>query len=230
MTNAKEPKQTAHTTENGRLVSESLRLSCTSLGPTTSSSIAERSVQWHENRLEERKSDLDQRLHKSIVKINSGRLEVQEELARMKKSSSTGNLDSLARKTNGLVLPHQKGHQQVKSPGNTSSTPQLRHKRRQSSGAITGLPGPPSHGANSTKERPKVSIIVGSEDNDSDNSDPDKPPHTDKSHKTLAQRTLSVTSCQLGRECSSARSELNKFENTTKRYTKELNGKTKHGK
>ncbi|KAH3738008.1 hypothetical protein DPMN_044611 [Dreissena polymorpha] len=93
-----ESKQEAKETD---ILKESLLLSCSTVGRTTSSCMAERSVQWHEHKLSEQKSELDQKLYKSIIKINSERLEIVDELSKLKKSSSTGALESTGKNEAG---------------------------------------------------------------------------------------------------------------------------------
>lgn len=74
---------------------ESLLLPCTSTGKTTSASMAERSNVWAANKLLEKKTILDKKLYKSIVKLNVDRLIVVHELSNLRKSASTGALDRI---------------------------------------------------------------------------------------------------------------------------------------
>ena len=54
--------------KNKKLTAEILMLPCTAIGQTTSSTIAEKSNIWAEQRLAERKNELDIKLYKNVIK------------------------------------------------------------------------------------------------------------------------------------------------------------------
>ncbi|KAH3738007.1 hypothetical protein DPMN_044610 [Dreissena polymorpha] len=108
----------------------------------------------------------------------------------------------------------------------------MMERRRQSYGDIQGL-GTLNGSRKKTLLRhsdtdSNIAITLGGDSSGDESSGDDKRHHVGHGHDGHAlHRTISVTSCQFGRDCGSARSELEKFKNATKRYTNELSGKTK---
>ena len=65
-------------------------------GPkTTSTKLAEKSYIWSENKLYATTSNLDKQLHHSMSKLNADRLEIVNDLAKLKRSSSSETLTSM---------------------------------------------------------------------------------------------------------------------------------------
>jgi hypothetical protein len=211
---------------------ESLMLPCTSAGKTTSASIAEKSNVWAENKLLEKKSVLDEKLHKSIVKMNTNKLEIVHELTKLRKSASTGALERLNKQKEGRQsqLTHTDKSAMVKSSSKTSVKSDHSQDNKISEGAPAATPHTKTKSETLLKQsdsRAKISITLGGDSSSDDDTNGDG---NGENHIHDHKHTFSVTACPFGRECSSHRSELRKFENATKRYTRLLSPKPKNGK
>lgn len=210
------------------LLKESLLLSCTTVGRTISSSHAEKSVNWEENRLGQIKTKLDDSLYKCMVKLNSDKLEIVDELVQLRKSRSASSLDSLdktrEKKVQTSRLVNSDGHngqvdrrRSIDGPELSSSITSLKRLRQKTL-------------AKEQDQRKKISVKMGG-DSSEESSDEEKvamETATCGRHSSGVRRTISVVSCQFGRECGSARSELQKFENASRRYTNQFGGKLTH--
>lgn len=218
------PDSSYRNEKDTKAMKESLLLPCTSSGKTTSASIAEKSNVWAENRLTERKLALDKKLYRNIVKLNVDRLEVVEELTKLKKSSSTGALDKLVKpKDNqlgdGLASPVTHLSATVLSRRSSTDYSGLEKEKERKQKASDVIDKRKDDAA-------KISIVIGGASSSDEASDEDKPRQKSAQGK---HRTFSLTSCQQGHECSTKRSELQTFENATRRYT-HLLSKTTNGK
>lgn len=211
-----------------QLLKESLLLSCTTIGRTTSSSHAEKSVTWEENRLCEKKTKLDEKLYKSLVKLNSDKLQIIDELTQLHKSRSTGNLESINK--------HRPLYARCKSarPVVGHASPDLSGSNSRRNSVEVGLLSVPifksSHGPSASKDpetSQRLAFKLGGESSSEESGDEDKDNKTEGKVNSSFTRTISVVSCRLGHECGSARSELYKFQNASRRYTNQLNKKNK---
>ena len=212
-----------------QFLKESMLLSCTTVGRTVSSSYAEKSVTWEEQRLGVTKSKLDEKLYRSIVKLNSDRLQIVDELTKLKKSRSTGNLESMARPTfTRSKSARPRDTQPTRSPPSRGS----KSRRNSTDVGLLSLPVKCSkchHGFDASKKldiSSRTAFKLGADSCSDESSDDER---ENKLNSTLT-RTISVVSCQLGRECRSARSELHKFENTSRRYMYQVFSKNKPNK
>lgn len=219
------PNKTEKSNKDTGAMKESLMLPCTSAGKTTSASIAERSNIWAENKLIEKKNVLDQKLYKSIVKMNTNKLEVIHELSKLKKSSSTGALEKMAKDMDDKHAKHGSTNNKSIVKSHSKSSLPLTSERDTH---VNHLPhdsdkkGKSETLLKNTDSVAKITITVGGDGSSDELSDDEK---SGKNHTHT--RTISLTSCALGRECSSSRSELRKFENATKRYARALSAKAK---
>ena len=211
---------------------ESLMLPCTSAGKTTSASIAERSNVWAENKLLEKKNVLDEKLHKSIVKMNTDKLLIVHELSKLKKSASTGALERLDKRMEGRHS--QPAHTAKSAIAKSSSKSSIKSNHSQDDKTLEVTPaGSPDKKTKSetllkqTDSKAKISITIGCDSSSDEDTGADK---NDENHSHDHKHTFSVTACPFGRECSAHRSELRKFENASKRYNRLLSPKPKNGK
>lgn len=210
---------------------ESLLLPCTSTGKTTSASIAERSNVWAENKLLEKKTILDKKLHRSIVKLNVDRLAVVHELTKLRKSASTGALDRID--THNYGKHDQNTNKPIIKSLSKSSLSSTGSCDKTISDHSVFSHSDVRRKRNETVLRPSdsktnISITIGGNCSSDEQSGDD----SSGSDVQESKRTLTHTSraCPLGRECSSGRSEGRKIENVTRRYTKQLSPKSVNGK
>ncbi|KAL4233364.1 hypothetical protein ACF0H5_008046 [Mactra antiquata] len=229
-------KNAHHTWTNGdasekKLTNESLLLPCVSGAKSTSASIAERSNLWVENKLCERKVNLDQKLHRSIVKLNVDMLEITEELTklnRMKKSASSGALDKMDHLHDHHHLNHShtlmlKGHV-TKGKSSTPSSPCVnRHPMNSLGSRVSSTSDRTKRDKNAqsnktdnhrkySDNKSKIAITIDSASSSDDNSDGDKKKAESK------RKIVSALACQNGQPCSTRRSERQTFENKARRY------------
>ena len=82
---------------------------------TTSVVIAEKSNIWSEHKLHEKTSQLDKELYHTMMKMNASRLEVVNDLAKLKRSTSAGSLRNIHDESHYKV-PHDKSVARTDSP------------------------------------------------------------------------------------------------------------------
>lgn len=213
-------KDSENVSVDNKLMKESLLLPCTSIGKTTSASMAERTNIWAENKLFEKKTELDKKLHKSIIKLNVDKLEIVEELSRLKKSASTGSLRSLEtallRTTSGV----SRNTHTPSTPTAANSISVDTQKKHRSMNTNTTV-------SKNSDSKTNIEIHINDESSVDEMCDDEKHLSNDIHCFHGKKKAFSVTTCQSGRECSSHRSELQTFENVSRRYARQLSPKPK---
>lgn len=169
---------------------------------STSAMIAEKSNIWSENKLHEKTLQLDKQLYQSMVKMNVDRLEVVNDLARLKRSSSANSLSKLGDETNQTKRSHGNSRSHNNSP--------VIERKKTLSPLARGSQKLGNDSANRKSERASGIEIRITSDFSSDE---------EEKHDCVALR--SISSPTIRRHCREERSQGDMVENVLRRYAKQ---------
>ena len=204
-------KELAH--KNATLSSATLLLPTPMNGPkTTSTKLAEKSYIWSENKLHDMTSDLDKQLYQSMVKMNSDRLEIVRDLAKLKRSSSTGTLSSFEAEHHGKLAQEK--------PRSQRNSPVIKRKDNQKEIKPPLASRSSSHGAE--KSNKHLDWAAGIEIRITSDAGSEFEELHDHNYEHL--RCMSSTSAR--RHCSEERSQADMVENVLRRYARQTRPKS----
>ena len=187
-------------------------------GPhTMSATMAEKSNVWTENKLHRKTTELDKQLYHSMVKMNMDRLEVVNDLAKLKRSSSTGSISS-SHNDHVSGKQHHNKQQQSLSSQDISPVTGRKHTRKETISPLAHKsPKSPSDRAPGKPPRTSgIDIRITSYLSSDEEELPDH--HYEPSR--------SVSSSTVRRHCREERAQGEMVENVLRRYAKQIRPKS----
>ncbi|KAL3884147.1 hypothetical protein ACJMK2_030367 [Sinanodonta woodiana] len=201
----------------------------TNSGKSKAAMDAEHSIKWRENKLHQQMSTLDKQLSHKVMKLNVERLDVINDLAKMRKSRSTGSLGEMGtvcdkdqRESLSIATEHRRNPHECHNNtlhGEIVKRSEKHEASRRSSEQYDGIEG---------KMEAECGGIVIQLSREYTSSSDDEIPQTNSFGLSSNKRSPRHSPSLIGRAVSSAneRSQAARLENVQRRFAKEMASKS----